>query len=510
MLEDEITSIIKNLNNASPGWDHVSPHVMKKCYVNFLQPLTHICNLSIVNGVFPNEMKIAMVLPLFKSGSKDIVGNYRPISVLPYFSKILEKMFFSRLIKFLNKHKLLYPFQFGFRENHSTTMALSLLIDKITKALDDGHLAVGVFLDFSKAFDTVNHSILLSKLEHYGVRGLALQWVRSYLSERYQFVTYDKTNSSKLLITCGVPQGSILGPLLFLLYINDIANASEKLFSTLFADDTNVFLTRTNPTQIISTMNIELRKVVTWLNTNKLSLNVKKSHFIVFSSRKVTHVPNVIISGNTVERVTKTKFLGVVLDELLTWKDHIKYIKGKISRGVGIICKARRVLPQKSLITLYNSFVHPFFNYCLEVWGNTFPTHIDCLIKLQKKTIRLITGSPFNAHTSELFIKTNVLPLQKLYVMKIQLFLYKYNNSLLPTVFNDMFVQNREIHGHSTRNKTALHVPQIRLEIARRSLRYSATKIYNHFHQKIHYVTKLSRFKSDVKQYLLLHDLDFL
>ena len=250
---------------------------------------------------------MAKVVPIYKGDCKNLISNYRPVSVLPvFFSKILERLLYNRLLAFLNKHNLLYKYQFGFREKLSTDTALIILIDKITSALNDGDTVLGVFLDFSKAFDCVNHSILLQKLEHLGIRGVALEWFRSYLNKREQYVCYNGTVSSKTEVTCGVPQGSILGPLLFLIYINYIANVSTVLFLIIFADDTNAFISGKNTAELIRQMNEELEKLVIWLEVNKLKLNIKKTHFIIFSTTKQT-----ITEQLCIKQVDNTKFLGV-------------------------------------------------------------------------------------------------------------------------------------------------------------------------------------------------------
>ena len=207
-----------------------------------------------------------------------LFNSYQPISLLPFFSKLFEWLMYNRLIDFIEKHHLLYQFQFGFRKNHSTFMALVILLEKVTEALDNSEFAICILIDFRKAFDTVEHNILLQKLYHYGFRGNALQWFNSYLSNRQQYVNYNNTSSDMKLITCGIPQGSILGPLLFLLYINDIASVSSILFSILLADDTKLFYSSQKLQELSAVVNNELSKMIEWLNANRLSLNIDKTH----------------------------------------------------------------------------------------------------------------------------------------------------------------------------------------------------------------------------------------
>ena len=273
---DESENICKNMKECSSGWDQILPRVVKSTYQNCIVPITHVMNLSIINVVVPHELKVAKVVPIYKSGDRRLINNYRPVSVLPCFSKILEKLMYNRISNFIHKHSLLNEYQFGCRQKRSTNQALIVLLDKIAAALDKGDIVLGVFLDFSKAFDTVDHQILLNKMYKYGIRGIAFKWMESYLSNRRQFVLFKYVQSEYATVTCGVSQGSMMGPLLFLLYVNDIANVSTSLLPILFADDTNVFLTGNNIDQIIEIMNGELNNVFLWLNSNKLSLNVKK------------------------------------------------------------------------------------------------------------------------------------------------------------------------------------------------------------------------------------------
>ena len=441
--------------------------------------MTYLLNLSITQGVFPNELKLAKIIPLYKAGNKSSIDNYRPISVLPYFSKLYERIMYNRVIQFIEIKNILYACQFGFRKKHSTGFAISYIVNKIHDGFNNHNCTLGVFLDFSKAFDTVDHSILLQKLEHYGIRGLALSWFKSYLSCKKQFVSINNCCSDYQHITCGVPQGSILGPLLFLLYINDLAYISQKLCFVMFADDSNVFLSGSNINEMILTMNDELLKVTSWLNSNKLSLNVDKSKHIIFSVNNVKPEKNVIINDTVLEKVTDSKFLGIVIDYKLSWKQHILYVKSKLSKHIAILYKARKVLCCKSLITLYYSFIYPFFTYGLEIWGRSYITEIESLFRLQKKIVRIITSSKYYDHTEPLFASLKLMPLSRLYEYRMIMFLFKYHNSQVPTVLNDIFLRNSDVHRYNTRNADSFIVPEFCNEIFKRSFIYNGVVVYN-------------------------------
>ena len=316
-------------------------------------------------------------------------------------------------------------------------------------------------------------------------------------------MNFNGVNSEHSFISCGVPQGSVLGPLLFLIYINDIANVSQKLYMLLFADDTSALVSGNNLVDLQNIVNNDLANVVKWLNSNKLSLNVNKSNFILFSNKKVEHELNIILDGKSLERVESTKFLGVIVDERLSWKQHIKYVKSKVSKAIGIITLCRKYFNCSTLVNLYYAFVYPLLTYNIEVWGSAAQIHLSYLLKLQKRGVRIMTNSPSRAHTKDLFKRLEILPLPKLYEMKLLLFLYKYRNSDLPVVFNNFFILNNSIHNYITRHRHCFRTPRVRTDIRNRTLRCAAVRVYNTYYNVIDYSVRISIFKQNVKKMLL-------
>ena len=313
-------------------------------------------------------------------------------------------------------------------------------------------------------------------------------------------------------VNLGVPQGSILGPLFFLLCINDLPNVSEKLFAILFADDTSVFLEGKDLAEITNTLNAELAKLTVWLSANKLTLNTSKSHFMIFHRAKLkssdTKIP-VILSNTILEQVTFIKFLGVIIDNKLTFERHIVYTKNKISKGLGIITKARKYLNRETLLKLYNAFVFPYLTYCVEVWGTAPKKYLDPLIKIQKKIVRIITFSPYLCYTDPIFKDLNLLPISKLVTQRIGLLMFKYSIHSLPSVIEDLFTCNTSVSNHNTRNKSKLRQPRSNCEYMYRNISFTGVYIWNKIQDHINVYSTYSTFKDALKSFLLVHDLNY-
>ena len=345
--------------NKSPGYDKISFNVVRNCFGPLLKPLMFIFNLSLQKGSFPDKLKIAKVTPVFKADDVNELWNYRPISVLPCFYKIQERIMYNRLFKYLKTNEILYKKQFGFQEGHSTEHAIIQLIDQINNCFEKNHFTLGISIDLKKAFDNVDHAILIKKLKHYGIKGNNLRWFESYLENRKQYITYETNKFTAFEnMTCDVPQGSILGPLPFLLYINDLPNVSNILDPIMFADDTNLFYSHHNIKELFTTVNKELQKLGDWFTSNKLSLNINKTKCTFFHKNSVKgsiplKLPDLHISNKTIERTSSIKFLGVMLDEHITWNEHIKTIGKKLAKNIGLLYKARVLLDKELLKTIY-------------------------------------------------------------------------------------------------------------------------------------------------------------
>ena len=370
----ELEKLIDGLKNGKAcGDDGIGAQLIKENKQFLLHPLTYIFNLSLTTGIVPDKLKIAKVIPLFKSGEANSPSNYRPISLLSIFNKLLEKIIYKRLYSFFQKENILYKYQFGFREKHGTCLAVLETMDMCYKNLDNNKYVIGLFLDLKKAFDTVNHEILLHKLYNYGIRGVMYDWLKSYLNDRYQFTFVNGTRSDTKKVACGVPQGSVIGPLLFLVYINDIYKAIPEDIPKLFADDTNIFIIGDSLPEIELKANICLKNVYNWFCANKLTLNVDKSCYLLFTPKKtvINSALNIYIENQNLLKSSTCKYLGIIIDENLSWINHIDFVYNKLVKFSCIFYKIRDLLPVQCLKMLYYSFIHCHLLYGIEVYGNT-------------------------------------------------------------------------------------------------------------------------------------------
>ena len=481
----EVSDVINALKSGkSIGPNSIPIKLLKIISPYISSPLSQIINESFQSGIFPEKMQHAKVIPLFKKGCPETVSNYRPISLLSVFSKITEKLMYKRLYHFLNVHEILYNLQFGFRASHSINHALVSLTESIKNSLDNKHFGCGIFIDLQKAFDTVNHQTLLNKLNHYGIRGKALAWFSSYLSNRTQCVSVNGHISSHLKVTCGVPQGSVLGPLLFLIYINDLPKSSKKLSFYLFADDTNIYFESENLSQLEKVVNNELKHIKKWLDVNKLALNVDKTNFIIFHSRQhsLSKSVNIKIGKEHVKQAKYVKFLGLLLDENLSWRYHLSELRKKLARTSGIFLKIRHLLPTSVLVSLYYSLFASFLQYGIIVWGLTHDTFIKPIYILQKKVLKAITFKNSSSPSTPIFYDLKILKLYDLFHLKLLTLVYECINLISPIFFHNFFDNLTSVHQYNTRQacKGDIFMTQKNtLQYGLRSIKYAGAKSWN-------------------------------
>ena len=500
----EVMTIILQLNvSKSAGPSDIPISVLRISAPIMVPHLVSIFNQSFASGIFPDLMKLAKVIPIFKLGSKLLVTNYRPISLLSIFSKVFEKIVHKQLNDFLILNSVFYESQFGFQKGRSTTHSLIEIVENIRDCIDTSMYGCGIFIDLKKAFDTVNHDILITKLEHYGVRGRSLDWFTSYLKDRSQYTSCNNARSEIKTISCGVPQGSVLGPLLFLIYINDLPNISNKLKFYLFADDTNIFYQCTNLDELQNVLNRELKKLTTWLNVNRLALNISKTNFVIFAAKnKPLKNVTLLLSKRAIQQTNYVKYLGILIDSQLTFKDHVMAVSKKIARTTGAMYRIRPYVNDKTLKMIYNSLLYPHLLYGIPIWGNADNIHIKSLLTLQKNAVRIISNKLTNIYTTfklpgnpdtlwlvDSFVKEPSLPIFKnLNILKIYdifkaetlKFVFDSVNKLNPTQFHDYFHFPLNIHNTAANRKGNLDTPLVRtVTYGIKSIKYNGCTLWN-------------------------------
>lgn len=480
-------SVLQYLNtlptDKSTGLDHLPARLIRDAAPTIYQSLCELFNQSLATGVFPSEWKVAKVFPLHKGKSKDDPNNYRPISVLSTITKVFEKIVYQQLLDYLNENNILSEKQSGFRSLHSTATALLHATNEWLYNIDQGRLNGVVFLDLAKAFDTVDHSILLKKMEIYGVRGTSLNWFKSYLSERSQCCLVNNHLSKKCYLSCGVPQGSTLGPLLFLIYINDLPSSIAKCSPRMFADDTSISISALSADDIETSLNSDLENVKLWLETNKLNLNISKTEFMLLGSNarlfNLIKPPEIMLGNDPIKQVQSAKSLGVTIDNTLSWSEQVDNICKKISKAIFGLKLVRPFVPVNVLLTIYKALVLPHFDYCDVVWGNCNKGLADRLQKLQNRAARVITRSDYSIRSADILKKLNWDNLETRRFKHMATFMFKIQNHRAPEYLNS-YQRICDISSHNLRNQdTDLALPKPRTESLKRSFLYNGAKIWN-------------------------------
>lgn len=482
-----------NIKKTEDLWG-LSVKVLHSIIESIAPYLAEIFNRCIDAGIFPDIMKHSKIIPLFKSGTRTDSTNFRPISILPALSKVFEKLILNQLSSHFNRNKLLDSNQFGFTRGRSTTDAGVVLLKHIFDAWEKAQDAIGIFCDLSKAFDCVDHENLKRKLSHYGIKASALDLVSSYLSNRTQRVVINGTQSAGSPVALGVPQGSILGPFLFLVYINDLPKVvQERHDIVLFADDTSLIFKVNRKENRFESINDALSTVLNWFTANNLLLNAKKTKCIKFTLPNVKQVNNskIKIKGDTLEFEDRTVFLGVTLDSKLQWHAHIATLAGKLSSAAYAVRRIRQLTNVETARLVYFSYFHSVMSYGILLWGKA--ADIQTIFVLQKRAVRSIYGLGARVSLREKFKDASILTVASQYILENIMYVRKNINE---------FKLNSDIHNYNTRNKHKLAVPAHRLRKVSTSFVGNCTRFYNKVPTDIVNLP-LNKFKSHVKSSLL-------
>ena len=410
----EISNILAKMKNKkSSGHDGISNEILKCCSPVIENYLTNCFNNSIEKQFFPNSLKLAKVIPLYKNGNANDPGNYRPISLLSSLSKVFEKLLYIRMVSFFNKKGLFTTKQYGFRSRKSCAQAITKITDYMRRELDQKSSGQVCFIDLQKAFDSLNHEILLEKLKNYGYRGPIHNILADYLSQRFQYVSIRKTNSPLREIRTGVPQGSIPGPFLFLVYINDLPDVCQKSEIAIFADDTSIG--KAGKTHDCSVQN-ELETLTDWFNYNKLSINTSKCESISFGRMYQRQLP---IMEKKISQKNCCKYLGLYIDPVLTFRDHINHVVNKLNKFCGLFYRVRDLYPIKALLSFYNSYAKSGISYGLIVYGRAAKTNLQNIEMAQRRIIRAIFFKEKRDSIKDILRDTEVNTVFELFIVDV-------------------------------------------------------------------------------------------
>lgn len=496
--DNEIIKHINSLkNNGSPGPDGINTKILKIMHLYILAPLKHIINLTFKTGEVPSQFKISTIIPIYKCGNPKIISNYRPISLINNITKIFEKCLKERLINFLKNNNLLSPNQFGFTENLSTDDAIYELIKEVTDQLDNNKKCIAVFLDLAKAFDTVPHDKLLSVLEHCGVRGIVQKLFKNYLTNRLQCLRIRETLSDPKTIEIGVPQGTVLGPILFNIYISSLTKMDINGKVISYADDTVLIFSGTTWDEVRDKVKLGTHKVKVWLDTYKLTLNSKKTNYIAFSltSANRPDYNNIKIDNisDPIKETISTKYLGIIIDKNLKWDVHATYLTKKIRCLIHKFYLLRQFLNQNLLLTLYLTLVESLIRYGIIGWGGLYKNSLKKLAVAQNTILKIIYKKN-RLYSTQLLYSEKICNVRSLFILSTCCFMHKHTK-----------VKHYITHDYNTRVRVNQHliIPISRTNINKKFMNYLGPKFYNLLPLSVKLLNSPKQFSKVCKMYVV-------
>lgn len=498
-----LKKIVNNLNSSS-GLNNVNLQVLKDSWDVLGEYLLAVVNESLETGEFPRSWKQSVVVPIQKITGTVKAEEFRPINMLPVYEKVIESVVREQVTAYLNSNEILITEQSGFRQNHSCESALNLLLYKWKRMLEDRKSIVVVFLDLKRAFETISRPLLLKALKKYGLGGNVLKWFESYLTDRTQVCKYGEKISSPREVPLGVPQGSVLGPLLFIMYINDIKSAIGSCELNLFADDTVLFFGSNDPKEALRKIKEGIIQINKWLKIKKLKLNVQKTKMMVISNKKNLNFDefDVDIEGEMIEKVQQFKYLGVQIDDKLNFKGHIDYVISKIAKKHGILSRLRGKLPFWSKIYLYKTLIAPHIDYCSSILFLASETQLKRLQRLQNKQMRFILQCSKYTPSRIMLETLQWLSVKERIIFNVLTIIYKMTKNLLPEYLRTILVSGNEIHDYPTRQTNDLRVVSFVMSTTQRSIYYKGVRIFNSLPGDVKQARTIPEFKRGCVQWI--------
>jgi hypothetical protein len=500
----EVGILISKLSNKkSMGTDKVNAFLLKLALPYIVEPLTHMYNLCLRTSTFPDAWKCAKVVPLPKSSDTSDLNNYRPISILSALSKPLEKHVHKHLANFIESHDLFHPFQSGFRKHHSCQTALSRMCNSWLSSINKCHIVGAIFLDLRKAFDLVNHDILLNKLVHYTKSDSLVSLMRSFLTDRTQRVIINSDSSSLGRVVRGVPQGSILGPLLFCLFINDLPLhiINNDVNCDLFADDGSLHTSASNIQTLEHTLQEELTNVLQWCTNNNMLVNAQKTKSMVITSRqKHQRKPlklNFVVGKDSVEQVKSHRVLGVTVDDELRWHFHINNVCKTVARNIHLLSKLKLYVDKHALNLFFHAHCMSHINYASTVWSGAGDVHLNKLNSLHRRAAKVMVSNPFLS-TDQKLRSAGILPLMKQFDFNTAVLVFKTRSKLAPLYLKTLLTVSG---GNHESDKYIL--PRTRIDLFKCSFSFQGANVWNSLPASVRKCKSLGSFKYCLKKHLM-------
>lgn len=500
---NELTVILNKFKNKCNKDDLITTIVLKDSFSVVGYFFVVIVNETFASGQIPEKWKTSTVIPIPKILKTREAANFRPIKVLPISEKLMESAVKNQFLKFIEEENIIHKNQSGFREKHSCETSFNFILSKWKEAIDKKEYVITVFLDFRRAFETIDHKILLRKLEAYGVRGAEINWFQNYVEGRLQSTSFEDHTSLVRKKDHGVPQGSVLGLLLFILYINDIVTCVKNGNINLFADDTLLCITTTNIEEGISKLNEDLTRIYEWLNVNKLKLNVSKTKWMILSKSELNNINSIKINNEEIERVKVFKYLGITIDENLKFNEHLTVIKKKISSKTYLLSRIRKKIDVHTAKSIYVSSIQSHLDYCSSVLFLLNTTQLSTLQTLQHRALRIILKRPRRSNCKQMLSELNLLNVTQRIDLNVLSLIFKLKNNLLPLYLCENVIYVHNIYSNmKLRNSENFRLPSFNTTFGQTNLFYKGLSKYNNLPPIIKNCKTLTEFRKNTTDHL--------